>query len=73
MTLEQKYKLLQKIFKKLNKVIIAYSGGVDSTFLLKAAVDILGSDNVLACINAGKNIVGTQYINLHVHNNSLIK
>ena len=32
---------------------MAYSGGVDSTFLLKAAVDTLGSENVLACISAG--------------------
>jgi len=32
---------------------VAYSGGVDSTFLLKAAVDILGKENVLACISAG--------------------
>ena len=32
---------------------MAYSGGVDSTFLLKAAVDILGKENVLACISAG--------------------
>ena len=32
---------------------MAYSGGVDSTFLLKAAVDTLGNENVLACISAG--------------------
>jgi uncharacterized protein len=37
----------------LGKVIIAYSGGVDSSFLLKAAVDTLGAQNVLACISAG--------------------
>ena len=51
--LKLKYKKLQEIIKELGKVIIAYSGGVDSTFLLKAAVDTLGSDNVLACISAG--------------------
>jgi len=32
---------------------VAYSGGVDSTFLLKAAVDTLGTENVLACISTG--------------------
>jgi len=51
--LQQKYKSLQEILKKLGKVIVAYSGGVDSTFLLKAAVDMLGTENVLACISAG--------------------
>jgi uncharacterized protein len=34
-------------------VVIAYSGGVDSTFLLKVAVDTLGAENVLACISVG--------------------
>jgi len=51
--LREKFNSLQKILKKLNKVIVAYSGGVDSSFLLKAAVDTLGAENVLACINAG--------------------
>jgi len=51
--LQQKYQLLQEILKELSKVIIAYSGGVDSTFLLKSAVDTLGAENVLACINIG--------------------
>jgi uncharacterized protein len=32
------------------KVAIAYSGGIDSTYLLKVAVDELGKDNVLAVV-----------------------
>ena len=51
--LEEKYNSLQKIIKGLGKVVVAYSGGVDSTFLLKTAVDTLGKENVLACISAG--------------------
>ena len=51
--LKEKYNSLQKIIKELGKVVVAYSGGVDSTFLLKAAVDTLGAENVLACISAG--------------------
>ena len=53
MNLQQKNQTLQEILTDLGKVIVAYSGGVDSAFLLKAAVDTLGADNVLACISAG--------------------
>jgi uncharacterized protein len=53
MDLKDKYNSLQRILRELGKVVIAYSGGVDSTFLLKAAVDTLGAENVLACISAG--------------------
>lgn len=38
---------LKKYFVDLQNVVIAFSGGVDSTFLLKVAHDVLG-DNVLA-------------------------
>jgi uncharacterized protein len=51
--LEDKYKKLKKSLTELGKVLVAYSGGVDSTFLLKVAVDTLGAENVLACISAG--------------------
>jgi len=34
----------------MKRVLIAYSGGVDSTFLLKIALDTLGRENVLAVI-----------------------
>lgn len=42
-----KLKKLKAILEKMGSVLVAYSGGVDSTFLLKVAYDILG-DNVLA-------------------------
>ncbi|MDP3786843.1 MAG: ATP-dependent sacrificial sulfur transferase LarE [Candidatus Omnitrophota bacterium] len=44
----KKVEKLKKILKGLKRVIVAYSGGLDSTFLLKAAIDTLGKDNVLA-------------------------
>lgn len=39
---------LKRILKKMGKAVIAFSGGVDSTFLVKAAKDVLGRKNVLA-------------------------
>jgi uncharacterized protein len=45
--LEQKLESLKKILRSLDSVLIAYSGGVDSTFLAKVAQDVLG-DNTLA-------------------------
>ncbi|GAG31631.1 unnamed protein product, partial [marine sediment metagenome] len=50
------------ILKKLGKVVVAYSGGVDSTFLLKVAVDTLGPENVLACIAKGPSLPQSQYL-----------
>jgi uncharacterized protein len=61
MTFQDKYNSLQQILKKLDKVVVAYSGGVDSTFLLKAAVDTLGTENVLACIGVSSSLGKSQY------------
>ena len=46
--MESKYRQLCALLKKAEKIAVAYSGGVDSTLLLKAAVDSLGFDNVIA-------------------------
>jgi uncharacterized protein len=51
---KEKCQKLNDYMKKLGSVAIAYSGGVDSTFLLKVAKDILGNDNVMAITVGGK-------------------
>ena len=45
--MERKLKKLEEILTAMESVLVAYSGGVDSTFLLKVARDVLG-DEVLA-------------------------
>lgn len=42
-TVLEKYDRLQSILKQMGSVAIGYSGGVDSTLLVKVAVDVLGS------------------------------
>jgi len=41
--MEQKAAQLKKILSSMNNVLVAYSGGVDSTLLLKIAQDVLGN------------------------------
>ena len=47
-TLVNKQKRLRRMLEKLEGVAVAYSGGVDSTLLLKMAHDCLGQGRVLA-------------------------
>jgi pyridinium-3,5-biscarboxylic acid mononucleotide sulfurtransferase len=40
--LQGKYEALQDLFRQLGSVVVAFSGGVDSTLVLKVSVDVLG-------------------------------
>lgn len=42
------YEELKTYLKQFNNVIVAFSGGIDSYFVLKAAADSLGNEHVLA-------------------------
>ena len=46
--LQNKYSKLREIIAGMKTVIVAYSGGLDSAFLLYAASDTLGAENVTA-------------------------
>lgn len=49
LSIANKHKKLKEILKKYESLLVAYSGGVDSSLLLKTAYDVLGK-NVLAVI-----------------------
>ncbi|UCC47464.1 MAG: ATP-dependent sacrificial sulfur transferase LarE [Gemmatimonadota bacterium] len=46
--LEAKERALHDLLRHCGRAVIGYSGGVDSTYLAKAALDALGEDHVLA-------------------------
>jgi uncharacterized protein len=51
----QKYTLLQSLLSDMDSVVIGYSGGVDSTLLLKVATDVLGR-NALGVIGTSETL-----------------
>lgn len=52
MTLDDKFARLQGILRGMGSVLVAFSGGVDSTFLLKVAHDELGDRATAITVNA---------------------
>lgn len=48
MVLEEKYSQLKNRIGEFSKVAVAFSGGIDSTFLLHSCLEVLGTGSVLA-------------------------
>ena len=43
-----RYEELKEYLRKFNRTIVAFSGGIDSYLVLKASIDAVGTENVLA-------------------------
>jgi len=59
--LVEKYEHLKNLFRGMEKVLIAYSGGVDSTLLLKVGTDVLGPDKCIGIIGVSASMARDEY------------
>ena len=53
MDINKKLEILKSNLRKLESIAVAYSGGVDSTFLLKVAADELGNNALAITVKSG--------------------
>lgn len=60
-TLDERYQRLQQILRELKSVAVAFSAGVDSTFLLKVAIDTLGRENVVAVTGRSHSLASAEF------------
>jgi len=60
-TIDDKLAQVQEILRSLKRVAVAFSAGVDSTFLLKIAVDTLGPGNVVAVTSKSASLAQAEF------------
>lgn len=58
----EKEKKLKAILTSMEKVVIAFSGGVDSSLVLATALEVLGKENVLSVVADSELIMKKEYL-----------
>jgi uncharacterized protein len=61
-SLESKYAKMQDILRGLQSVAVAFSAGVDSTLVLKAALDTLGAEHVVAVTGRSDSLARAEFV-----------
>lgn len=64
-TAQEKYKTLQSDLCKLDRILVAFSGGVDSSFLLKAVRETVGKEKCLAALGVSPSLSKQQREQAH--------
>jgi len=59
--LDAKLARMRDILRSLERVVVAFSAGVDSTFVLKIALDTLGSENVIAATGRSDSLARREF------------
>ncbi len=59
--LDLKYERMKDIVRSLERVAVAFSAGVDSTFVTKVAADVLGAENVTAVTGKSDSLATAEF------------
>ena len=59
--LQTKYDRMCEMLRSLERVAVAFSAGVDSTLVLKAALDTLGPRNVIAATGDSDSLARAEF------------